>query len=258
VAHPLYEEKMTMSKRTLGIRATSFIAILTLLLTGTFAASAQTKRRTTKAKPRLVTKKPTPAKPVVRLETLAVGSKMRVRMDDTLNSKTAKVGDTFTATIVDPVYAEGGAQVIPAGSKITGKVTAATAAQRQGKPGTIDVSFVSVKLPTGATQAVNGSLTDLDAGKTSSDNEGTLAGDKLEKRKIIFIGGGAAGGALLGAIIGGGKATGIGAIAGAGAGVAADLLLRGPEAQVKPGTEFGVILNQAVSMPEYKGPQTPQ
>ena len=248
-----------MSKSTFVIRATSFIAILTLLLTGAFAVSAQTKKRTTKARPKLVTKKPTPpGKPVVRLETLAVGSKMRVRMDDTLNSKTAKVGDTFTATIVDPVYAEGGAQVIPAGSKITGKVTAATAAQRQGKPGTIDVSFVSVRLPTGATQAVNGSLTDLDAGKTESDNEGTLSGDKLEKRHIIFIGGGAAGGALLGAILGGGKATGIGAIAGAGAGVAADLFLKGPEAQVKPGTEFGVILNQAVSMPEYKGPQTPQ
>ena len=248
-----------MSKSTFVIRATSFLAILTLLLTSAFAVSAQTKRRATKAKPKLVTKKPTPPrKPVVRLETLAVGSKMRVRMDDTLNSKTAKAGDTFTATIVDPVYAEGGAQVIPAGSKITGKVTAATAAQRQGKPGTIDVSFVSVRLPTGATQAVNGSLTDLDAGKTASDNEGTLSGDKLEKRHIIFIGGGAAGGALLGAIIGGGKATGIGAIAGAGAGVAADFLLKGPEAQVKPGTEFGVILNQAVSMPEYKGPQTPQ
>ncbi len=249
-----------MSKRSLIIRATSFLALLTLLFGSGIGVTAQTKKRAAKAKPKLVTKKPVPktiVKPV-RLETLAVGSKMRVRMDDTLNSKTAKAGDTFTATIVDPVYAEGGAQVIPAGSKITGKITAATAAQRQGKPGTIDVSFVSVKLPTGATQAVNGSLTDLDAGKTESDNEGTLSGDKLEKRHIIFIGGGAAGGALLGAILGGGKATGIGAIAGAGAGVAADLLLKGPEAEVKPGTEFGVILNQAVSMPEYKGPQPAQ
>ena len=244
-----------MIKRNFAIRATSFLALLTLLLGFAVDASAQKKRPAAKPRPKLGTyKKPAP-KPTIPLYSLAVGSKMRVRLDDTLNSKTAKVGDTFMATIVDPVYAEGGAEVIPAGSKIIGKVTAAAAAQRQGKPGTIDVSFISVKLPTGAAQAVNGSLTDLDAGKTASDNEGTVSGDKLEKRHIIFIGGGAAGGALLGAILGGGKATGVGAIAGAGAGVAADLFLKGPEAQVKPGTEFGVILNQAVSLPAYKGAQ---
>jgi hypothetical protein len=252
------EEMTTMSKRTLVIRATSFLALLTLLITGAANVSAQKKRATAKPKPKLSTYKKPPAKPAIPVYTVAVGSKMRVRLNDALNSKTAKAGDTFTVTVVDPVYAEGGAVVIPAGSTMTGKVTAAEPAKRGNKPGTIDVSFVSVKLPTNATQAINGSLTDLDANKTESDNEGTVSGDKIDKRRIIFIGGGAAGGAILGAIIGGGKATGIGAIAGAGAGVAADLLLKGPEAEVKPGTEFGVILNQAVSMQEYKGPAAPQ
>jgi hypothetical protein len=242
--------RTTMSKFVL--RATTFLALLTLLLGGATVASAQTKR---KPRPKLGTYKKPPAKPAVQLHTLAVGSKFRVRMEDSLSSKTAAVGQQFTVTTVEPIYAQGGAEVIPAGSKVTGKVTAVTAAQKGGKAGSIDVSFVSARVPTGATYAINGSLTDLDSGKTESDNEGTASAEGIKHRKIVFIGGGAAGGAVLGSIIGGGKATAIGAIAGAGAGILADRLIKGPEAEVKPGTEFGVILNQAVSLPAYKAPQ---
>jgi outer membrane lipoprotein SlyB len=70
-------------------------------------------------------------------------------------------------------------------------------------------------------------------------------------RKVIFIGGGAAGGALLGAAIGGGKGALIGGLLGAGGGFLGDRLTKGPNAEVKSGTEFGVWLNQGISMPKF-------
>ena len=46
----------------------------------------------------------------------------RARMNNTLNSKTARVGDIFTATVTEPVYSNNGVMVIPSGSTLTGRV----------------------------------------------------------------------------------------------------------------------------------------
>jgi hypothetical protein len=177
---------------------------------------------------------------------------MRVRMDTELNSGTARVGDRFSATVTEPVYGGGsGVDVIPVGSKIWGRVTTVTRAQRR-KPGNISVSFNQVELPNGARHAVNGSLTSLQTDNVNSDNEGTVSGRGNRKRDAVFIGGGAATGALIGAIAGGGKGAAIGAILGGGLGTGARVYEKEQEADVKSGTEFGVILNRAVSLPEYR------
>ena len=189
--------------------------------------------------------------PVVPVYTVETGTIMRARMNSTISSKTAAVGNTFTSTVTEPVYGTGGVVVIPTGSTLTARVTDVKKAAKGGEPGQIDVSFVSVKLPNGRTRSINGSLTDLESGNTKSDNEGSATGDKMKNRKIIFIGGGAAGGAVLGAMVGGGKATAIGAIIGAGAGFLGERFLKGPEAEVKSGTEFNVFLNQAIAMPKF-------
>lgn len=219
----------------------------TLLLLGVGAVSAQKPV----IKKKTVVKKPVAKKTVVPVYAVDSGAIMRVRMNQTISSKTAKVGNTFTVTVTEPVYSNNGVVVIPTGSTLTGKVNSVKMAAKGGKPGEIDASFISVKLPNGISRTINGSLTDLDAGKSASDNEGGVSGDKMKNRKIIFIGGGAAGGAILGAIVGGGKSTAIGAIAGAGAGFLGERLLKGPEAEVKSGTEFGVYLNQSISLPKF-------
>lgn len=189
--------------------------------------------------------------PTVPMYAVETGTIIRVRINATISSKTAAVGNTFTSTVTEPVYSSTGVVVIPTGSTLTGSVTSVKKAGKGGEPGQIDVSFVSVKLPNGKTRAINGSLTELEAGKTKSDNEGGATASKMKNRKIIFIGGGAAGGAVLGAMVGGGKATAIGAILGAGAGFLGEKLLKGSEAEVKSGTEFSVYLNQAISMPKF-------
>jgi hypothetical protein len=174
-------------------------------------------------------------------------------MDTELNSRTARVGDRFSTTVTEPVYGGGGSgvDVIPVGSKVWGRVSSVTRAGRR-TPGSITVSFNQVELPTGARHTVNGSLSSLQADDVNSDNEGTVSGRGNRKRDAVFIGGGAATGAIIGAIAGGGKGAAIGAILGGGLGTGARVYEREQEADVKSGTEFGVILNRAVSLPEFR------
>lgn len=226
---------------------------------GAVDSLAQTKKKTTtKKKPVLkkttTVKTATVVKPAIKLYTVEQGQTVRVRMNGNLTSKTAKVGDTFTTTVTEPVYSNTGVVVMPVGSTVTGKVTAVTAAAKGGKPGTIDVDFIEVKTPSGAKYAISGDLTELDSKTAKSDNEGTASGDKMKHRKVIFIGGGGAGGAIIGGAVGGGLGAAIGAGAGAVAGLILESQTRGEEATVKANTEFSVYLNRSVSMPKFIEP----
>ncbi|HKP69685.1 MAG TPA: hypothetical protein VJV05_10415 [Pyrinomonadaceae bacterium] len=211
-------------------------------------ASAQTRKRPVIRKKTVVKRT---AAPAVKLYTVTGGKRVHARMNDTISSKTAHVGQTFSASTTEPVYSSTGVVVIPEGSELTGRVDAVVAAQKGGKPGTIDVSFTRVRLPNGTTRRINGSLTDLYTDDAKSDVEGTATGDKMKHRKIIFIGGGGAGGAVLGGAIGGGKGALIGGIIGAAGGFLGERYTKGEEAEVRSGTEFGVIINQAISLPRY-------
>jgi hypothetical protein len=184
---------------------------------------------------------------------IPAGRVMHVRLDRDLYSEKAHVGEGFTATLVDPVYSSGGVLLIPQASRVHGVVTNVQRAGRDGKPATMDVSFTSVTLPNGVHRAINGSLTDLSSSGGKSDNEGTVSANKTSKRKLKFIGGGAAGGALIGAIAGGGKGLAIGAGVGAVTGLIAGKVKKGSEVKVKSGTEFGVVLNRGFALPRYAG-----
>jgi hypothetical protein len=222
-------------------------ALMLSLSVAAIDAAAQTRTRPV-AKKRTAVKKTVPT---VKYYTVASGKRFRVRMNETISSKTARVGETFTANVTEPVYSTNGVVVIPEGSEVIGRVDSVVPAKKGGKPGTIDVSFTQVQLPNGSKRRINGSLTDLDSDDAKSDTEGTASGDKMKHRKIIFIGGGGAGGAVLGGAIGGGKGALIGGIIGAGAGLLGERMTKGEEAEVKSGTEFGVYLNQAISLPKY-------
>ncbi|MBV9214691.1 MAG: hypothetical protein JO053_00825 [Acidobacteria bacterium] len=192
-----------------------------------------------------------PVKPAEPLYSVATGTIIRARMNNTISSKSARVGDTFTVTVTEPIYASTGAVVAPIGSTMTGRVDTVTPAAKGGKVGQIDAHFIRLTLPNGRSRTINGSLTDLTQGKTTSDNEGTASGKNMGHRKVVFIGGGAAGGAILGGAFGGPKGALIGGLLGAGGGFLGDKLLKGEEAEVRSGTEFGVYLNQAISLPKF-------
>jgi hypothetical protein len=177
---------------------------------------------------------------------------MRVRLNRDLDSERESVGNKFSATLVDPLFGKGGVILAPQGSRVGGRITNVRRAQKKGQPAALDVEFVSLRLPNGARIPINGSLFDLSTSGATSDNEGQITADKTSHRKAKFIGGGAAGGALIGAIAGGGKGLAIGAGAGALAGAITGRLKKGHEVKIKSGTEFGVIVNRAFALPEYK------
>jgi len=212
------------------------ISILALVLF--VAASASAQKSSTKKK--------------VPLYSVTAGSTMHVRLNQDLRSEKAHIGDFFTSTLVDPLYSKNGVLLAPQGTIVTGKVTNVIRAQKSGKPAQMDVQFVSLKLPNGRVQHINGSLTDLKSSQGStSNNEGTVTAKKTSHRKAKFIGGGAAGGAVIGAIAGGGKGLAIGAGVGALAGGITGRVKKGSEVKVDSGTEFGVILNLGISLPKY-------
>ena len=222
-------------------------AIAVIVGLGVTDALAQKRKPVIRKKRTTVVKK----KVVVPVYSVPSGTVIRTRLNSKLSSKTSTEGSTFTATVTEPVYSNNGVVVIPVGSTVTGRVDSVQKARKGGKPGTIDVSFTSVRLPNGTTRAINGSLTDLDTKDGKSDNEGTASGDKMKHRKLIFIGGGGAGGALLGAAIGGGKGALIGGIIGGVGGLITETQTKGEDVNVKSGTEFGVYLNQSVSLPKF-------
>ncbi len=215
-------------------------------------------RRTVKRKPVIrratvtrTTVRTVPVRNAVTLYRVEDGQRFRVRMNETISSKTARVGDRFTTTVTEPVYSETGVIVIPTGSTVTGRVDSVRTAKKGGDPGSIDVSFVEVRLPNGTRRAINGSLTDLNTKQAKSDAEGSASGDDRKNDKLIFVGGGAAGGAILGGAIGGGKGALIGGILGGLGGLAGERFTKGEEAEVRSGTEFGIYLNQSISLPKY-------
>jgi hypothetical protein len=237
---------------SLARRVTVLFALFALVLGSVVPSMAAPQRRRSRTRrSRVVRRVTTPAPPPVRYFTVPADQIIRVRMDSGLNSKTARVGDRFSATVTEPVYGDNGIEVVPVGSKVWGRVTSVLRAQRR-KPGNISVNFNTIEMPNHARHVINGSLSSLQADNVNADNEGTVSGKGNQKRDAVFIGGGAVAGGLIGAIAGGGKGAAIGTILGGALGTGARVYEKEQEADVKSGTEFGVILNRSVSLPEYK------
>jgi hypothetical protein len=249
------QEMKTNTGHRLSKALTSTLVLVVLLAATVVPTLAQTKRKPVLRRKAPVRRVVKPVVPIVQPVVLdpvyynvRAGQIIRVRMNRTMTSETARVGDQFTTTVMVPVYANG-LEVIPAGSEVIGRVASVTRASQKSKAGEIGVHFVSIRLPTGIARTINGDLTDVTSADVNVDNEGDISGQSAMKRNAVFIGGGAATGALIGAIAGGGKGAGIGAGVGAGLGVAGAYFSKGHEAVVKAGTEFGVVLNQTISLP---------
>lgn len=142
---------------------------------------------------------PPPPKPVV----VPAGTAITIKTGEALGSKESQAGQTFTATVAQPVSV-GGKTAIPAGSSVTGTVVSAKAKGKIKGEGELSLTLASVAIK-GRTYTIQ-----------TSSYDSTVKGKG--KRTAVTTGGGAAGGALIGGLAGGGKGAGIGALVGAGAG----------------------------------------
>jgi len=142
---------------------------------------------------------PPPPKPVV----IPAGTVITVRLSSALGSKTSQTGDTFEATLAQPV-AVGGKPVIASGASAVGTVVEAKAKGKIKGEARLKLALNKVTIK-GKSYTIQTTMA-----------EQTAKGKG--KRTAVATGGGAAGGALIGGIAGGGKGAGIGALVGAGAG----------------------------------------
>ena len=138
-------------------------------------------------------------------QTVPAGSTITVRVGSEISSGSAKVGDRFDATLTRNLVVNG-KTLAKAGTPARGKVTSAKSSGRLHAPGELAVRLTSVQ--------VNGKMVPI------STRSHSVKGKSHTKSNATKIGGGAAAGALIGALAGGGKGAAIGAAAGAGAGTA--------------------------------------
>ncbi len=142
---------------------------------------------------------------------LGVGTKVDIAATDTISSRTAKVGDAFTARVVEDVRSATGHVVIPAGSSVNGKITDVKPAPNPSSPGTLTLAVSSVTIR-GTSYPIEASVDSLE---TIHKGRGVTSGDAAK------VGAGAAAGAILGRVLGGNKkGTIIGGIVGGAAGAA--------------------------------------
>ena len=176
-----------------------------------------------------------PASQKTHMVDVPSGTELTLALDTPLSSETSQVGDAFTATVVEPIVIEN-REVIPAGSTIEGKITEATPAKRGAGEARLAMTFGALKLAGGYYTNIVGSFQEVSESKKG--------------RNAAVIGGSAAGGALLGRILGKDtRSTVIGAIVGGGIGTAV-LVGREREQAVLPAdTPFGIRLEQTIQVP---------
>jgi hypothetical protein len=145
------------------------------------------------------------AKPEVRAVVVPAGTVVTVRLGNAVGSKISSPGQSFTATLAQPIEV-GGKQVIPAGASASGTVVDAKPLGRFKGGALVKIKLDSININGSDKQVETSSVTRTEKGKG--------------KRTAVMAGGGAGLGALIGGLAGGGKGALIGAAAGGGAGTA--------------------------------------
>jgi hypothetical protein len=172
-----------------------------------------------------------PSQGSVRVPT---GTLLVVRMIDNVNSKTNHVGDTFSASLEQPLDVNG-TVVAQRGTRVYGKLEQVKSAGKIKGQSELRLALTGIE--------INGSTHPITTG--SYEVQGKSRGKNTAKK----VGIGAAVGGAIGAIAGGGKGAAIGAGIGAGAGTTAQILTHGQQINVPSETVLDFTVQQPVVLP---------
>jgi hypothetical protein len=164
---------------------------------------------------------------------IPAGTTLRVRLGETINSKTAHVGDRFDGTLSSPITVHGHT-VVPAGATVTGRILDANAQGRIKGGAVLGLALEAIN--------VNGRSIPVATDTYTQEQKGK------GKRSAGFIGGGAGLGALVGGLAGGGKGALIGGLAGAGAGTAGAVFTGNKQVQLPAETVLTFTLQNSVKV----------
>jgi hypothetical protein len=165
--------------------------------------------------------------------TIPVDSPVTVRMIESVNSETARLGQTFRASLDDPIYVNGQV-VVPRGADVLTKLV------EDRQSGKIEGRTV-LKLAL-QTITINGTPVEV----TSNDVQQESSSRGARSAKVI--GGTAALGALIGGLAGGGKGAAIGAGSGAAVGTGAEVLTSGQKVKIPSETRLTFRLQNPVQL----------
>ena len=164
--------------------------------------------------------------------TLPAGTNITIRMIESVDSETNKVGQTFRASMDQPVMLNG-QTVIPRGADAVVKLVDSKDSGKLTGKADLTLSLQSV--------SINGHFVDINT--QSINKESASQGEKTAK----VAGGTAAVGAIIGAIAGGGKGAAIGAGAGAAAGAGSQVVLGGQRVRIPSETRLTFVLDNPTS-----------
>jgi hypothetical protein len=159
-----------------------------------------------------------------------VGTEFQARLQSSLSSETAKVEDRVDATTVNDIR-DGDRIAVPAGSILRGIVKSVNKAGRLDRRGNLTLTFDRLTI-----------------GDRTYDIRATLveAVRADEKSDVAKVGVGAGVGAIVGAILGGGKGALAGVLIGGGGTIAAT---EGNDVNLPAGTVLKVRLDSALNLP---------
>ncbi|OFV94247.1 MAG: hypothetical protein A3F68_08560 [Acidobacteria bacterium RIFCSPLOWO2_12_FULL_54_10] len=140
---------------------------------------------------------------------IPAGTKLRIRLDQTLDTSRNRRGDSFAAKLDTPLMLEEKV-VLPQGTPVQGHITAAKPSGRLKGRGFMTLTLDSLHPNDQSYQVVS--------------NSQSRATGSHKKRNLMFIGGGSGFGTLVGALAGGAKGALIGGGVGAAAGAATAVL----------------------------------
>ena len=164
---------------------------------------------------------------------IPAGTQVTIRMIDSVDSEQARLGQTFRASVDEPVLVNG-QTVIPRGADGVVKLVEDRQSGKIEGRTVLTLSLMEV--------VVNGRTIDFTTGDVSqsSGSRGARSGK--------VIGGTAALGAIIGAIAGGGRGAAIGAGAGAAAGTGVELATKGQRVRIPSETRLTFTLQQPANL----------
>lgn len=173
------------------------------------------------------------AAPAPQRVTLPEGTQLTIRTVTPINSETAQVGDSFQATLDQPIFFDDQV-VVPDNADVEGRVIEVKSAGKFKGQSELRLALTRI--------IVNGRSYQINT------DEWFKQGSSRGKNTAAKVGGGAALGAIIGGIAGGGKGAAIGAAAGAGAGTGVQAITKGQQIELAPETVLNFRLQAPVSV----------
>lgn len=165
---------------------------------------------------------------------IPAGAVLSIRMVDSVDSERDYVGQTFKASLDEPVLDPSGRTLVPRGADVVVKLVDDVQSGKIEGRTVLTLDIVSLR--------VNGREVDVDTTAITEQSSSRTA------RSGKVIGGTAALGAIIGAIAGGGKGAAIGAGAGAGVGTVAQVATKGQRVRIPSETRLTFTLQQPVRL----------